>query len=184
MLLIWPLPLKYYKSKIFKHLTYVSVNSNWVHPPGQPLGILSKKLPQGSGFDFWKLPRAGNSTRARILWKVQTMLNAIRMCAQEAICVLRFLTIFLRQCIKAGWCKDFSCQGSVYWEGGELPKKVFIILLLLLILAKQHTEMDLEIFACHLKKKPCLLEVLKQAGIGGSLFTVYLLKKITEETSV
>ena len=34
----------------------VSVNSNWVHPPGQPPGISSKKLPEGSGFDFSKLP--------------------------------------------------------------------------------------------------------------------------------
>ena len=30
----------------------VSVNSNWVHPPGQPPGISSKTLPGGSGFDF------------------------------------------------------------------------------------------------------------------------------------
>ena len=35
---------------------YVSVNSNWVHPPGQLPGIRSKKLPGGSGFDLWKLP--------------------------------------------------------------------------------------------------------------------------------
>ena len=32
--------------------TYVSVNSNWVHPPGQPPGISSKTLAGGSGFDF------------------------------------------------------------------------------------------------------------------------------------
>ena len=31
---------------------YVSVNSNWVHPPGQSPGISSKILPGGSGFDF------------------------------------------------------------------------------------------------------------------------------------
>ena len=31
----------------------VSVNSNWVHPPG---GISSKNLPGESGFDFWQLP--------------------------------------------------------------------------------------------------------------------------------
>ena len=31
---------------------YVSVNSNWVHPPG----ISSKELPGGSGSDFRKLP--------------------------------------------------------------------------------------------------------------------------------
>ena len=37
-------------------MSYVSVNSNWVHPPGQPPGISSKTLPGGSGFDFWKLP--------------------------------------------------------------------------------------------------------------------------------
>ena len=36
--------------------SYVSVNSNWVHPPGQPPGISSKNLPGGSGFDFSKLP--------------------------------------------------------------------------------------------------------------------------------
>ena len=35
---------------------YVSVNSNWVHPPGQPPGISSKTLPGGSEFDVWKLP--------------------------------------------------------------------------------------------------------------------------------
>ena len=33
-------------------VTYVSVSSNWVHPPGQPPGISSKTLPGGSGFDF------------------------------------------------------------------------------------------------------------------------------------
>ena len=33
-------------------LCNVSVNSNWVHPPGQPPGISSKTLPGGSGFDF------------------------------------------------------------------------------------------------------------------------------------
>ena len=31
---------------------YVSVNSNWIHPPRQPLGISSKNLPEGSRFDF------------------------------------------------------------------------------------------------------------------------------------
>ena len=31
--------------------SYVSVNSNWVHPPGQPPGISSKRLPGGRGFD-------------------------------------------------------------------------------------------------------------------------------------
>ena len=33
----------------------VSVNSNWVHAPGQPPGISSKNC-RGSEFDFSKLP--------------------------------------------------------------------------------------------------------------------------------
>ena len=53
--------------------SYVSVNSNWVHPPGDSL----KKLPRGSDLTFEGRPGAENSTRAGILWKVQTMLNAI-----------------------------------------------------------------------------------------------------------
>ena len=38
-------------------------------PPRQHLGISSKKLPGGSGFDFESSPGAGNSTRAGILRK-------------------------------------------------------------------------------------------------------------------
>ena len=34
----------------------VSVNSNWVHPPGQPPEISSKNLSGESRFDFRKLP--------------------------------------------------------------------------------------------------------------------------------
>ena len=34
----------------------VSVNSNWVHPPGNPRGLAHKNCPGGSGFDFLKLP--------------------------------------------------------------------------------------------------------------------------------
>ena len=33
--------------------TNVSVNSNWVHPPGNSRGFTQKICP---GFDFWKLP--------------------------------------------------------------------------------------------------------------------------------
>ena len=46
-------------------------------PPGEPPGIRSKKLPRGRDLTFESCPGAGNSTRAGILWKVQTMLNAI-----------------------------------------------------------------------------------------------------------
>ena len=43
----------------------VSVNSNWVHLPGQPQGISSKNLPRGSGFDFRKLPRGQEFDKGR-----------------------------------------------------------------------------------------------------------------------
>ena len=51
------------------HGLNVSVNSNWVHPPGQPPGISSKTLPGGRDLTFESCPGAGNSTRAGILWK-------------------------------------------------------------------------------------------------------------------
>ena len=41
---------------LFSYPYYVSVNSNWVHPPGQPREISSKTLPGESGFYFRKLP--------------------------------------------------------------------------------------------------------------------------------
>ena len=46
-------------------LRNVSVNSNWVHPPGQPPGISSKNLPGGSGCDFEKLPRGREFDKGR-----------------------------------------------------------------------------------------------------------------------
>ena len=48
-----------------------SVNSNWVHPPGQPPGISSKKLPGDRDLTFESCPGAENSTRAGILWKFE-----------------------------------------------------------------------------------------------------------------
>ena len=60
---------------------YVSVNSNCVHRPlGNPRGFAQKKLFRGWDLTFKSCPGAGNSTRAGILWKVQTMLNAIYKC--------------------------------------------------------------------------------------------------------
>ena len=41
----------------FSNSSILLVNSNWVHPPGQPLEISSKTCPGGLGFDFSKLPR-------------------------------------------------------------------------------------------------------------------------------
>ena len=46
-------------------------------PPGQPPGIRSKNCPGGRDLTFESCPGTGNSARAGILWKVQTMLNAI-----------------------------------------------------------------------------------------------------------
>ena len=53
---------------------YVSVNSNWVHPPGQPQGIPSKQLSRGSEFGFWKLPGGREFDKGRDFVEV---LNAI-----------------------------------------------------------------------------------------------------------
>ena len=55
----------------------VSVNSNWVHPLGNPRGFAQKNCPGGRELTFESCPGAGNSTRAGFFWKVQTMLNAI-----------------------------------------------------------------------------------------------------------
>ena len=46
-------------------------------PPGQPPGFTQKNCPEGWDLTFESCSGAGNSTRAGILWKVQTMLNAI-----------------------------------------------------------------------------------------------------------
>ena len=51
------------------NIHYVSVNSNWVHPPGQPRGLAHKNFPGGWDLAFESCPGAGNSTRAGILWK-------------------------------------------------------------------------------------------------------------------
>ena len=59
----------------FGTVCYVSVNSNWVHPPGQPPGISSKNLPGGLGLTFEIFPGAGNSTRTGILWKMKMELQ-------------------------------------------------------------------------------------------------------------
>ena len=45
----------------------VSVNSNWVHPPGQPPGLAQKTCPGGRDLAFKSCPGTGNSTRAGIL---------------------------------------------------------------------------------------------------------------------
>ena len=40
-------------------VSYVSVNSNWVHPPGQPPGISSKNFPGGRDLIFESCPGPG-----------------------------------------------------------------------------------------------------------------------------
>ena len=58
-------------------LGYVSVNSNWVNPPGNPRGLAQKTCPGGRDLTFKSSPKAGNSTRAWILWKMEVKLKKI-----------------------------------------------------------------------------------------------------------
>ena len=46
-------------------------------PSGNPWGFAKKNCPGGRDLTFESCLGAGNLTRAGILWKVQTMLNAI-----------------------------------------------------------------------------------------------------------
>ena len=46
-------------------------------PPGNPRGFAQNNCPGGRDLTFESYPGPGNSTRAGILWKVQTMPNAI-----------------------------------------------------------------------------------------------------------
>ena len=41
---------------------YVSVNSNWVHTPGQPRGLAQKNCPGGRNLTFESCSGAGSST--------------------------------------------------------------------------------------------------------------------------
>ena len=57
-------------------LTNVSVNSNWVHPPGNPRGLAQKAcLGGGRDLTFESCLGAGNSTRTGILWKMKVKLK-------------------------------------------------------------------------------------------------------------
>ena len=75
--LILKYPYLILSSQVLMGLCNVSVNSNWVHPPGQPPGISSKNLPGGRDLTFESCPGAGNSTRTGILWKMKVKLNKI-----------------------------------------------------------------------------------------------------------
>ena len=55
--------------------SYVSVNSNWVHPPGNPRGLAQKTCPGGRDLTFEICPGAGNSTKTGILWKIKVKLQ-------------------------------------------------------------------------------------------------------------
>ena len=56
-------------------LSYVSVNSHWVHPPGQPRGLAQKSCPGGRDLTFESCPGDENSTRVGILWKMKLKLQ-------------------------------------------------------------------------------------------------------------
>ena len=53
-----------------------SIPTGYIHP-GNPRDSLRKIVRGGRDLIFESCPGAGNSTRVGILWKVQTMLNAI-----------------------------------------------------------------------------------------------------------
>ena len=75
---------------------YVSVNSNWVHPLGQTPGIHLKKLPGGSGFDFWKLSGGRQFDKGRDFVESSNYAKRhINVCSGGDLCS-PFLTIFLR----------------------------------------------------------------------------------------
>ena len=67
--------LNFTNTNEFSGLMSQSIPTGYIPPPGQPPGISSKNLPRGSGFDFWKLPGTGNSTRTGILWKMKVKLQ-------------------------------------------------------------------------------------------------------------
>ena len=49
----------------------VSVNSNWVHPPGNSQEIAQKNCPEGRNLTFESCLGPGNLTRAGISWKLK-----------------------------------------------------------------------------------------------------------------
>ena len=62
-------------TKYHKYQNHVSVNSNWVHLPGNPWGLAQKTCPGGRDLTFESFPGAGNSTRTGILWKMKVKLR-------------------------------------------------------------------------------------------------------------
>ena len=53
----------------------VSVNSNWVHPLGNPRGLAQKTCLGGQDLTFESCLGARNSTRTGILWKMKVKLH-------------------------------------------------------------------------------------------------------------
>ena len=51
--------------------TYVSVNSNWVHPPGNPGGLAQKNCPGVGIWLYWKLPGGREFHKGRDFVKIQ-----------------------------------------------------------------------------------------------------------------
>ena len=56
---------------------YVSVNSNWVHPSGNSLGLAQKIYPGGWDLTFESCLGAENSTRTGVLWKMKLQKNSV-----------------------------------------------------------------------------------------------------------
>ena len=54
--------------------SYVSVNSIWVHPSGNPQGLAQKTCPGGRDLVFESCPGAGIRQGQRIMWKMKLKL--------------------------------------------------------------------------------------------------------------
>ena len=76
---------------------YVSVNSNWVHPPGNPRGLAQKTCPGGRHLTFESCQGAGNSTRAGILWKMKLKLpeNSGEQIKKKQVEFLTFFEVYV-----------------------------------------------------------------------------------------
>ena len=113
-------------------------------PPGNPRGFAQKNCPGGrdltfescpGGRDltFESYPGAGNSTRAGVLWKVQTVLNAIRFVLKKRFVFLVFKQFSETPCMKVGLEVRISLVSVLSTGGASHPpplppkkKKIFL----------------------------------------------------------
>ena len=100
-------------------LSYVSVNSNWVHPPGNPRGLAQKTCPGCIDLTFESCPGAENSTRVGILWKMKLKLqnNSVDQIftGENKKKQAEFLTFFEVYTVRVFSMEFFLVYGSIFW---------------------------------------------------------------------